>query len=159
MAIGEIAHLEQFILLSQCFQKSSAVKGSEGVCIWERFNWTFAPRLAILGSYWPGELWRLRSACAYAQSHENLHLRHVCQIDIDAYPDKSIIRVSPLLVRVYNFRWFQLVESIWPPNGMPRLTSVSQYFRIFMQTHLHSSVVLIHTPFNTSTGQITPKSP
>ena len=36
MAKGEIAHFEQFLLLSQCFQKLSAVDASECVYKWER---------------------------------------------------------------------------------------------------------------------------
>ena len=32
----EIAHFEQFPLLSQCFKKSSAAEASESVCMWER---------------------------------------------------------------------------------------------------------------------------
>ena len=32
---GEIAHDEQFLLLSQCFQKSYAAQASESVCIHE----------------------------------------------------------------------------------------------------------------------------
>ena len=35
---GDIAHLEQFLLLSQCFQKSSAAETSESVYLWERVN-------------------------------------------------------------------------------------------------------------------------
>ena len=33
---GEIAHFQQFIHLSQCFQKSSVAKASVSVCMWER---------------------------------------------------------------------------------------------------------------------------
>ena len=33
---GEIARFEQFLLLSQCFQKSSAEEASESVCMWKR---------------------------------------------------------------------------------------------------------------------------
>ena len=40
MAKGEIVHHEQFILLPQCFQKSSAAEVSKRVCMWERFNKT-----------------------------------------------------------------------------------------------------------------------
>ena len=36
VAKGEIAHFEQFPLLSPCFQKSSAADASERVCMWER---------------------------------------------------------------------------------------------------------------------------
>ena len=36
VAKGKIAHNEQFILLSQYFQKSSAVEASESICMWER---------------------------------------------------------------------------------------------------------------------------
>ena len=36
MAKEEIACFEQFLLLSQCFQKSSAAKVSKNVCIRER---------------------------------------------------------------------------------------------------------------------------
>ena len=32
----EIAHHEQFLLLSQCFQNMSAAKAPESVCMWER---------------------------------------------------------------------------------------------------------------------------
>ena len=32
----EIAHYEQFLLLPQCFQTSSAAEVPEGVCLWER---------------------------------------------------------------------------------------------------------------------------
>ena len=35
LANGEIAHYEQFLLLPQCLQKSSAAEASESVCIWE----------------------------------------------------------------------------------------------------------------------------
>ena len=31
--------LKQFLLLSQCFQKSSAAEASESVYMWERFIW------------------------------------------------------------------------------------------------------------------------
>ena len=36
VAKEEIAHYEQILLLSQCFQKSSAAKASESVCMLER---------------------------------------------------------------------------------------------------------------------------
>ena len=36
LANGEIAYYEQFLLLPQCFQKSSASGASESVCVWER---------------------------------------------------------------------------------------------------------------------------
>ena len=36
VAKGEIARFEQFLLLSRCFQKSSAAETSESVCMWER---------------------------------------------------------------------------------------------------------------------------
>ena len=36
MAKGEIAHNEHFLLLPQCFQKSSASEASESVCMRER---------------------------------------------------------------------------------------------------------------------------
>ena len=36
MANGEIAHHEQFLLLPQCFQESSAADSSEWVYMWER---------------------------------------------------------------------------------------------------------------------------
>ena len=36
MAKGEIAHYEQFLLLSLCFQKPSAAEASESVCMRER---------------------------------------------------------------------------------------------------------------------------
>ena len=35
---GEIVHYEQLLLLSQCFQKSSAANASECVCRCERVN-------------------------------------------------------------------------------------------------------------------------
>ena len=35
VAKGEIAHFEQFLLLPQCFKKSSAAKASESVSMWE----------------------------------------------------------------------------------------------------------------------------
>ena len=35
MARGENAHFEQFPLLSQCFQKSTAAEASESVYMWE----------------------------------------------------------------------------------------------------------------------------
>ena len=35
MTKGQIAHQEQFQLLSQCFQMSSAAELSESVCMWE----------------------------------------------------------------------------------------------------------------------------
>ena len=38
VAKGEIAQNEQFLLLSQEFQKSSAAEASKGVYLWERFN-------------------------------------------------------------------------------------------------------------------------
>ena len=38
MARGEIARFEQFLLLSECFQKSSAAESSESVYMWERVN-------------------------------------------------------------------------------------------------------------------------
>ena len=36
MAKEEIARFEQFLLLFQCFQKSSAAEASESVYLWER---------------------------------------------------------------------------------------------------------------------------
>ena len=33
---GDIARLEQFLLLPRCFQKSSAAEASENVYMWER---------------------------------------------------------------------------------------------------------------------------
>ena len=36
LAKGEVARFEQFLLLSQCFQKSSAAEASERVFMWER---------------------------------------------------------------------------------------------------------------------------
>ena len=36
LANGEIAHLEPFLLLPTCFQKSSAAEASESVYMWER---------------------------------------------------------------------------------------------------------------------------
>ena len=33
---GEIAHYKQFLLLTHCFQKSSAADVSESICRWER---------------------------------------------------------------------------------------------------------------------------
>ena len=33
---------KQFILKSQCLQKSSVAEASEGVCMWERVDSTFA---------------------------------------------------------------------------------------------------------------------
>ena len=36
MAKGEIARFEQFLFLSQCFQKSSAADASKGVYSWEK---------------------------------------------------------------------------------------------------------------------------
>ena len=38
VAKEEIAHDEQFLLLPQCFKKSSAAEASENVCMWERVN-------------------------------------------------------------------------------------------------------------------------
>ena len=38
VANGEIARFEQFLLLSQCFQKSTDVEASECVYMWERVN-------------------------------------------------------------------------------------------------------------------------
>ena len=38
VAKREIAHDEQFLLLPQCFQKSSAADVSESVYMWERFE-------------------------------------------------------------------------------------------------------------------------
>ena len=35
---GVIDHNEHFILLSQCFQKSSTAEASEIVCLWERIK-------------------------------------------------------------------------------------------------------------------------
>ena len=43
MPKGEIAHYEQFLLLPQCFQKSSAVEMSESVYMWERVNPSVVP--------------------------------------------------------------------------------------------------------------------
>ena len=36
VAIGEIARFEQFLLLPQCFQKTSTAEASESVNMWER---------------------------------------------------------------------------------------------------------------------------
>ena len=36
LAEGEMALLEQFLFLPQCFQKSTAAEKSESVCMWER---------------------------------------------------------------------------------------------------------------------------
>ena len=36
VAKGDIAHFDQFLLLPQCFQKSSAAESSESVCMRER---------------------------------------------------------------------------------------------------------------------------
>ena len=36
VAKEEIARFGQFLLLSQCFPKSSAAEASESVCMWER---------------------------------------------------------------------------------------------------------------------------
>ena len=38
VAEGEIARFEQFLILSQCFQKSSAADASKCVYMWERVN-------------------------------------------------------------------------------------------------------------------------
>ena len=38
VASGEIARFEQFFLLQQYFQKSSAAEASESICMWERIN-------------------------------------------------------------------------------------------------------------------------
>ena len=38
VAKGEIARSEQFLLLSQCFQKPFAAEASESVCMWEKVN-------------------------------------------------------------------------------------------------------------------------
>ena len=38
VAKGEIAHYEQFLLLPQCFQKTSAAEAPETICMWERVN-------------------------------------------------------------------------------------------------------------------------
>ena len=38
MSKGEIAQDEQYLLLPQCFQKSSAAELSESVFMWERVN-------------------------------------------------------------------------------------------------------------------------
>ena len=40
VAKGEIAHFGQFLLLTQCFQKSSAADASESVNMWERIKLT-----------------------------------------------------------------------------------------------------------------------
>ena len=42
VAKGEIAQYEKFLLLLQCFQKSSAAEASESVCMRERVNAQFA---------------------------------------------------------------------------------------------------------------------
>ena len=36
VAKGEIGNFEQFLLLTQCFQKSSAAEASETIYMWER---------------------------------------------------------------------------------------------------------------------------
>ena len=36
--MGKIVHRELFLLLPQCFQKSSAAYASKCVCMWKRFN-------------------------------------------------------------------------------------------------------------------------
>ena len=36
VANGEIARFDQFLLLSQCFEKSSAAVTSESICMWKR---------------------------------------------------------------------------------------------------------------------------
>ena len=38
LAKREIAHDEQYLLMPQRFQKLSAAKSSENVCMWERVN-------------------------------------------------------------------------------------------------------------------------
>ena len=40
LAKGEIAHYEQFLLLTQCFQKSSAAEASGSICMWKAFTHT-----------------------------------------------------------------------------------------------------------------------
>ena len=48
MAIGEIACFEQFLLLSQRFQMSSAAEASESVYMWERVNMIVVYSIIIL---------------------------------------------------------------------------------------------------------------
>ena len=43
LAKGEIASFEQFLLLPQCFQKTSAAERSESVYLLERVKFIFAP--------------------------------------------------------------------------------------------------------------------
>ena len=47
VAKGDIAHIEQFLLLSEYFKKSSAAEASKSVCIWEKvkFNFQYLPFL------------------------------------------------------------------------------------------------------------------
>ena len=47
MAKGEIACFEQFLHLSQCFQKSSAADASESVYKWERVKEQFSPEIKL----------------------------------------------------------------------------------------------------------------
>ena len=42
VANGEIAHFEQFLLLLQCFKKSSAAEASKSVYMWEKVKYFLA---------------------------------------------------------------------------------------------------------------------
>ena len=54
VANGEIAQYEQFLLLQQLFQKSSAAEGSESIYMWERVNKCHLPHLTEYDKFWKG---------------------------------------------------------------------------------------------------------
>ena len=56
MAKGDIAHYEQYLLLPQLFQKSSAAEASESIFMWERVKRELFPWKKYFGLYWSTDI-------------------------------------------------------------------------------------------------------
>ena len=69
---GEIARYEQFLLLSECFQKASASEVSENVFMWEKVKADVSD-ISILGIWFSEEM------------NQTNQYNSICQYDLDLH--------------------------------------------------------------------------
>ena len=103
VAKEEIAHHEQFICLSQCFQKSSAAEAPESVCMWEGLN----------------------SICFVAGSKFGYH-----SFTYGLYLDKLVQEIDPAkrdIAKIFEEEIATKYGMLFPPHFLPHLKACSAY--------------------------------